>query len=218
MRNIFEEVLPITEDNMPRDLVDFHIERLGDMLAHSGAKETESMKAIIPVVARIMADRTEARRAEKEETKPRYNKCAKGLLLIGKVGCGKTVAMKAMSRIVRHRMVNVPELALRFASKGIEDILSDVDGLDPTIDSSRKNSIIIDDLGAEQTMKSYGSEFPIEELIMRRYVMWQNRGLLTSFATNMTGKDISERYGERILDRMCEMCERVVLNDGTLRR
>lgn len=72
--------------------------------------------------------------------------------------------------------------------------------------------LAVDDMGTEPTRVSdYGNEFlPLVELISRRY----DKQLPTIITSNLGGDAIAERYGERIADRLREMCETIAYNSA----
>jgi len=210
--NVFDFVGGVKQHQMndaPSEQVAESIRKLKAKLEGSSMKSTVAIEAMIPVAARVLADIKEDREAEYGRER-RFPKVRKGLTLAGSVGCGKSVAMKCLRKITNCVYVSIPELALSFASNGSKAIIDQMD-------TYRKESLIIDDLGAEQTMKSFGQAFPIEEILMERYNVWQSKRVLTHFSTNMSGADITERYGERISDRIREMTEICVIKEKSLR-
>ena len=84
------------------------------------------------------------------------------------------------------------------------------------LDVSRCPLLGIDDLGTEPlVIMDYGNEkTPIVDLLSMRY---ENR-LFTIVTTNLTPKQIRERYGERIADRFNEMMEVVIFKNPSYRR
>ena len=101
-------------------------------------------------------------------------------------------------------------MAVRYAAEGMEYITGTICQYD-TCDA------FIDDLGAEDAAKSYGNPFPMREIIARRYRVWQGKGFLTHFSPNLSGADITEKYDERSIDRLREMCERVRIDGESMR-
>lgn len=75
--------------------------------------------------------------------------------------------------------------------------------------------LIIDDLGTEPaTAKVYGTEqTPIVEIINHRYEAM----LTTIITTNLNDDAIAKRYGERTIDRLREMCERLTFTGTSYR-
>jgi DNA replication protein DnaC len=77
------------------------------------------------------------------------------------------------------------------------------------------NCLGIDDMGREpQEVLHYGNKFyPIADLLERRYASQK----LTIITTNLTIIEIKERYGERVYDRMREMCKIVNYRNSSFR-
>lgn len=80
---------------------------------------------------------------------------------------------------------------------------------------SRRNMLAIDDLGTEPVeVLEYGNHLnPVIDLLYKRY----DEQLFTIITTNLTPKEIRERYGERIADRLNEMAFRIVFDNETYR-
>jgi DNA replication protein DnaC len=72
--------------------------------------------------------------------------------------------------------------------------------------------LIIDDMGTEPvSVKLYGNEFfPIIEIILHRYAAM----LPTIITSNLGLNRIADIYGERIADRLREMCETLYFAQG----
>ena len=73
----------------------------------------------------------------------------------------------------------------------------------------------IDDIGTEPAeVQDYGNFiYPIKELLAMRY----DAQLFTVFTTNLEPKEIRQRYGDRIADRLNEMMTKVVYRNPTYR-
>lgn len=159
----------------------------------------------------------------------------RGFVLSGPVGTGKT---HLLSATLKHLTLELGvaseyvEISLLYAQirRGFQDGKSGGEIIQPL---SRVEVLAIDELG-----KGRGSPFELEtldELIARRY----NSGKVTLFATNYSlkapeerpqrgyidtasaleaGKEsklLSDRVGDRIYSRLCEMCEFVELPAST---
>lgn len=81
---------------------------------------------------------------------------------------------------------------------------------------TRAAVLVIDDLGCEQSdIKLYGNTVsPMAEIICERY----DRMRTTIFTTNELASDIKKIYGDRIADRMREMCEVVKMEGDSFRK
>lgn len=78
--------------------------------------------------------------------------------------------------------------------------------------AKRSSFLIIDDMGTEPvSVKLYGNEFfPIIEILQYRYAAM----LPTIITTNLGLSTISNLYGQRISDRLGEMCETLYYAQG----
>lgn len=74
----------------------------------------------------------------------------------------------------------------------------------------------IEDMGREATeVMDYGNVYsPIIDLLEYRY----NNQLFTFITTNLTGKQVRTKYGDRIADRFNEMMEVVIFKNPTYRK
>lgn len=125
----------------------------------------------------------------------------KGILLIGKVGCGKTSLMDIF-RILHYRnlhynMYSSREISKEFSVKGFE-----------TIDKYGKmrRPICLDDLGIEQNIKHFGSECNVmAEILLSRYDLMKYDGVITHATTNLNADELEKIYGNRVRSRLREM-------------
>lgn len=81
---------------------------------------------------------------------------------------------------------------------------------------SRSQMLAIDDMGREAAeVLDYGNVLnPVTDLIEYRY----DHQLFTAITTNLTGEQITAKYGRRIADRFNEMLEVLVFRNGTYRK
>jgi DNA replication protein DnaC len=125
----------------------------------------------------------------------------KGILLIGKIGCGKTSLMDIF-RILYYRkfhynIFSAREISKEFSLKGFE-----------TIDKygKMKRPICFDDLGIEQNLKHFGSECNImAEILLSRYDLMKYEGIITHATTNLNADELEKIYGNRVRSRLREM-------------
>lgn len=125
-----------------------------------------------------------------------------GIWLNGTCGNGKTTLVKAIQDVTN---LFVP----MFSDKGLR-IMNATDIADMAKTDSKSflrlkqcTALGIEDLGTEPAeMMDYGNILsPMVDLLEFRY----NRMLTTFVTTNLTYKEITERYGKRIADRRIEM-------------
>ena len=131
----------------------------------------------------------------------------KGLILFGPNGTGKTTSMTPYTKGMWN--ASAIDYAAVIAQNGRN-----------YISKYTMHHMFIDDLGREpQTVKSFGDEiFAMHDLIHFRYNIFQQTGYKTHISTNLSDKEIKERYGIAIFDRIIEMCEPIDFKGESLRR
>jgi hypothetical protein len=125
----------------------------------------------------------------------------KGILLTGSVGCGKTTLMTLLPEFMfpfqKYEVQNAREIAAQYQIKGYEIIHSL---------GRKKRSICLDDLGVEQNIKHFGNDCnTIGEILLHRYDMHVNYGILTHATTNLNADELEKIYGNRVRSRLREM-------------
>ena len=142
----------------------------------------------------------------------RFEPPAKGLLIYGACGAGKTLAMQIFSKIFKIRMIYADELTewfLKYQEAGFWEKIRDLN----------HSHIIIDDLGSERDIKVYGNDFVMGDLITKRERLFRESGIKTFITTNtLSSKDIAAKYGERIASRILGMNEPVLINAKDARK
>lgn len=144
----------------------------------------------------------------------------KGLFLFGDKGVGKSIAIEGLRNCLKHG-------ELYFKNYKAEDISEDYalgntgDIFHSFEDNGRRKSysICIDDMGFERLrVIHFGNEIcPIATVISKRYDLYQRNRLITHITSNLNGIQIERLYGDRIRDRIREMCNEIVFK-GTSRR
>ena len=88
--------------------------------------------------------------------------------------------------------------------------------MDDSALAPRPEIVVLDDVGTERrTIKRFGTEYePFIEFLYSRYQS-QRAVVLTS---NLSGQMISDTYGPRVWDRLCEMCETISFKGGSFRK
>ena len=136
----------------------------------------------------------------------------KGILLAGPVGCGKTTLMTLVNYFQPQSQQYVVRPCRDISYEFIKD------GYD-VIHKYSKNSFIrrreeyiprtycFDDLGTEQSLKYYGNEATnvMGEILLTRYEMFVNKGMLTHITTNLSAYELESAYGNRMRSRMRAM-------------
>ena len=147
-----------------------------------------------------------------------------GLLLYGGVGTGKTTALYALRRVINASCKATPnDNTLRgFGSDMIEVVkakhIVECYTSDQTryLAMKRTDLLAIDELGVENVdVKNYGnSSEPIIDLLSYRY----DKQKMTAVTSNLTMKQIEERYGLRLADRFNEMFHKVAFVGESYRK
>lgn len=123
------------------------------------------------------------------------NEEKKGIFVYGNTGTGKTHALYALANRKNKKVRNFLETLIE-----CRDALKNGYYSEKLSDISREEFLFIDDIGSETT-----SDFVIELLYLlvnRRY----EKELRTVFSTNLSLDEFKNRYGDRILSRIGEMC------------
>jgi hypothetical protein len=153
----------------------------------------------------------------------------KGLLLIGNIGVGKTYTVKKLSQSNKkgYGSYNQPTMFYMqgdvaypiyesdITSAGISSMTT-TKGL-AILSMFKQHDLYLDDIGSEKDLvSSYGEKFnPIQELLSIRYLSPQYKNYMTS---NLTLDELQNKYGERVISRIKEMCNVVlVLGNKDLR-
>lgn len=154
---------------------------------------------------------------------------SKGVLLIGKVGVGKTALMKVMQRLFkdterRFKWVTANEFKYLMEEYTNNDLMA-MYAKDCMVD------LYIDDIGIASSTdyKKYGNSINIiSEIIYERYELFLQTGIRTHISSNLPTKidknkypdvdTLSDLYGERITDRLKEICETIIIKGESLRK
>jgi predicted ATPase len=136
----------------------------------------------------------------------------KGILLTGPVGCGKTSLMTLLPSFMypfqKYQVKNTREIAAEFHKDGFETIQKY--GL-------RQKPICLDDLGVEQNIKHFGNECnTIGEILLHRYDLFVNEGIVTHATTNLNADELEDIYGIRVRSRLRTMFNLVSFPEGTV--
>ncbi len=129
----------------------------------------------------------------------------KGMLFIGRIGCGKTLLMEGFLRCFE---VGSNKVVTRIHAKDLNKSF-----LDKGIEYYYQRPLFIDDIGKEPTeAKDYGNDSkPFEDLISSRY---RYRGVMFG-TSNLKLEDMP--YSQHTIDRLKEMFN-IIIMPGDSRR
>lgn len=137
---------------------------------------------------------------------------AKGLLLHGNVGCGKTTIMRMFSynQLQSFSVVSCRTVANTFSTDGYKGITKYFGEYFPSIGTNpfrhQTFGICFDDLGTESQKKNFGNESNVmAETLLNRYDAINLLKNKTHITTNLGAEQIKEQYGSRVASRMREM-------------
>ena len=141
-----------------------------------------------------------------------------GVMFSGMCGNGKTTLVFALQNLLNYlndrclfdshniglSVLDAKDIARQSKNQSMFDLLKKID------------LIAIEDMGREPVeILEYGNVInPIIDLLEYRY----NAQLFTIITTNLVPKEIRERYGNRIADRLNEMLEKIVFENETYRK
>lgn len=141
----------------------------------------------------------------------------KGILLSGRIGCGKTSLMRLLKDFTYplddYKIKTCREIAFEFAKNGY-DAMSAYNQLQNK--SSRLASYCFDDLGSEQQIKHYGNDCNVmAEILISRYEHFIINNSITHITTNLSASEIEAFYGNRVRSRMREMFNLIAFDKNT---
>lgn len=136
-----------------------------------------------------------------------------GILMCGTYGNGKTTMLYALRSVITMlESFNYLEHRTHLRVYDVRKLAKLYKDRDPAVfdDACREPLLAIEDMGKEPTEElNYGNIIsPVTELLEQRY----DAQRFTVITTNLTPKEIREKYGNRIADRFNEMM--CVLNFG----
>lgn len=160
------------------------------------------------------------------EDQTEYFKLDKGLLLMGGVGVGKTYIMKLfqLTKRVAYEIVDCSVLSNQYGQVG-EALIEALGTYKPMVKDYRNffhsaMGTCFEDLGAEEDKMHFGNKVVLmNEIIHARYShLYELPFYMTHATTNLSMKELDERYGSRTWSRMTEMFNMIVLTGEDRRK
>lgn len=150
-----------------------------------------------------------------EDLQPSFS-LKKGLMLQGKVGNGKTTALK-LFKIFSYNNTSKCINDIWTASK-LWNYATSNESDNYKRDIYRWKNFVIDDIGIENR-EHYGNDV-IGSLLFERYDIFEGTSGAnkTHVTTNLTPNQLLDRYGERLYDRMKGMFNVIVLKGPSFRK
>ncbi len=158
-----------------------------------------------------------------------YAGCAeKGLALFGDVGRGKTFGMECLAKIRGLRVIQARDLVHIWSELGHDGVKAHLNGIYQPSHDPFWADVVIDDIGTEPTLNEYGTKREVmDDVLQMRVDAYHRAGALTCLTFNLPlepvpGKPesdcVANRYDERFLSRLHEICHVMSLSGPDRRR
>ncbi|GAB1856836.1 ATPase [Flavobacteriaceae bacterium MHTCC 0001] len=130
----------------------------------------------------------------------------KGLFVYGSNGTGKTSCFEIMQNVSKTYNISQVWVPIVYTHKVVELFnLSETGKTDYVIQNYSKGKCMFDDLGTEKEASNYGKENLFERIMELRYNQYLDKGTKTFITSNLSFKEIKDKYGKRIEDRFYQM-------------
>lgn len=150
--------------------------------------------------------------AQKFFNKEKPINLAKGIMLISNCGSGKTSIFEQCRQILTDWDT---EKRLRFKKYRHDQLNTDAleNGLAILKGYSKPEKVLLDNLTDEAKIKHYGQDMNVlEAFILKRYEQFKEFGFITHFTTDITISEIRKNYSDRVVSRLREMCNIIVID------
>ena len=186
-------------------------------MRHDTVKVEDIPQGIRDILKKNTVETKKTVLVDKEEKEVVLKQLKKGLLITGITGSGKTHCLYAIKSVLKNYPASIDSFStvLPATTSKVEnwvDFLFELKekfgsgNLRTTVDEITKpNYCFLDDLGAENDT-NWGQEMLY--LVINRIYNKENVLFIT---TNLTVEELSAKYGDRIVDRLSDICEIVVM-------
>jgi Cdc6-like AAA superfamily ATPase len=144
-----------------------------------------------------------------------------GLLLMGNFGTGKTLILKGIYELMKDQAKKGKLIGIQgryITARQISTCYQFTPKEIPTLIGKPENDIFIDELGDEPlSVSNYGtSESPVYAVLKQKLDDWDNiaRKPRLFTTTNLSKKEITDRYHERVWSRMVSSTNILILGGG----
>lgn len=137
----------------------------------------------------------------------------KGIMIVGKIGVGKTMIMNVFLNICEHTILKKKSIKRAHSKEVAQMVLTDEKN---NTKFSYAQPLFIDDIGKEnKTFNDFGTVInPVSDLFSARY----DYGSLTFATANYSKDSFTKFYGDTISDRFVEMFNIIRLDGEESRR
>lgn len=142
----------------------------------------------------------------------------KGLLIIGKNGCGKTTMMNAYHEISKKLL---PNKSMWFTSVSCNALVSEFESIEDRKTKeyffkkyNQSNVVYFDDFGTENESSNYVKKNLLKDILEERYL----KNKRTYLTTNLQLDEIHIKYGPRVFDRLQQMFNIIQMPGESLRK
>ncbi|CAL1518573.1 hypothetical protein MMC2321_02316 [Chitinophaga sp. MM2321] len=143
----------------------------------------------------------------------------KGILLTGKIGCGKTSLISIIRNLSQEAfkpaIISCRDISFEFGKMGYDVIAKySKNAFYPYTSIPRIHCF--DDLGLETTIKFWGNDCNVmAEILLSRYDLLISHKMLTHVTTNLVSQELEDLYGNRLRSRMRAMFNLIAFDAGT---